>query len=415
MSRAVRSDLIEEWNGVEVPARPAARVGIHDETLRDGLQTPSVRQPDLDERLEILHLMDRIGVDSVDLGMPVSNRSAWECGRRLVEEIESGGLRPRPVFAARTLKRDISAVAEIAQATGTELWVMAFVGASPIRMYAEGWDPAATARDVGEVVEFARHEGLRVCLVTEDTTRSRLDVALDIYLSALDAGAERVCVCDTVGYAVPWGAAAVVRWLKLGLADRGFDDVGIDWHGHNDRGLALANSLAAACAGADRLHASALGIGERAGNTSMEQLLVNLDDLGWRDGDLTALPQYCAATARSCAIDIPANQPFVGADVYRTATGVHAAAIRKARAMGDTWTADRVYAGVPASALGLNQRIEVGPGSGRANIMLWLADHGIEATPDVVSTLEDAIAVTTRLLTDEELMRMIAATQREGR
>jgi 2-isopropylmalate synthase len=275
-------------------------------------------------------------------------------------------------------------------------------------MHAEGWDPAEIVRGVAAAVGFARAEGLRVCIVTEDTTRSRLDVALDIYLGALNAGAERVCVCDTVGYAVPWGAAALVRQLRSALSERGFGEVGVDWHGHNDRGLALANSLAAATAGADRLHGSALGIGERAGNASVEQLLVNLNDLGWRDGDLRDLPRYCAAVSRSCGIDIPMNQPFVGDDVYRTATGVHAAAIRKARAMGDTWTAGRVYAGIPAGLLGLDQRVEVGPGSGQANIMLWLERHRIEPDEELVARLEEAVAVTTRVLTDDELMGIVA-------
>jgi 2-isopropylmalate synthase len=289
-----------------------------------------------------------------------------------------------------------------------EMWVMAFVGISPIRMYVEDWTVTSVARDVREAVRLARNEGLRVCIVTEDTTRSRLDVALDVYTIALDAGAERVCICDTVGYSVPWGAATVVSKISRGLRQRGFDGVGIDWHGHNDRGLAVANSIAAAHAGADRIHGTALGVGERAGNAALEQLLVNFNDLGWRNGDLASLAEYCRVAARGCGVALPANQPLVGADAFRTATGVHAAAVRKAEARGDSFLAERVYSGIAASILGLQQQIEVGPASGRANVLYWLETHGIETDSRLVDALMRAVGDTTRLLTDGEIYAIVA-------
>ncbi len=399
---------IMEWNGADSPQAPQGTVSVHDETLRDGLQSPSVTQPTLESKLELLHLMHRIGIDSADLGMPVSSPVAKAHVQRLAEEIADAKLPLAASCAARTTCTDIAAVADIAQATGLPMSVMAFVGISPIRMFTEQWSVASVVAGMREALAFAQREGIGVCMVTEDTTRSRLDVALEVYGAALDAGAERICICDTVGYATPWGAAAVVSQLRAGLAARGFPGVGIDWHGHNDRGLATANSLAAASAGADRLHGTALGIGERAGNASMEQLLANLCDIGWRTGDLTMLPQYCELVGQSCGIGIADNQPIAGRDAFRTATGVHASAIRKAERLGGRWLAERVYAGIPASVVGRKQVIEVGPSSGRANILNWLDTHGIAAQPQLVQEIRDAAADADHVLTDQQLLTIVA-------
>lgn len=407
-AKPAQDKRFEPWNDTAAAPFPARPVHVHDETLRDGLQSPSVTQPDIGQRLELLHMMEHLRIESADLGMPVSGPTSRAHVRRLAEEIAACRLALSPTCAARTMPADVAAVADIAQATGVAIVVMAFVGISPARLDAEQWEIEQVIGDVAKVVAFARKEGLPVCIVTEDTSRSRRDVAVKVYRAALDAGAERICICDTVGYAAPWGAAAVVRDIREGLAECGYPGVGIDWHGHNDRGLALANSLAAAGAGADRLHGTALGIGERAGNTSMEQLLVNLRELGWREHELNMLPRYCDTAARACELRVPDNQPFIGADAYRTGTGVHAAAIRKALAVGDTWLAERVYAGIPASLLGLEQRIEVGPASGRANILHWLDTNGISATPEILETLRQAVEATTRVLPDDELRALVS-------
>ncbi len=399
---------ITEWNGLDSLPAPERDVLVHDETLRDGLQSPSVMQPTLDDKIELVNFMQRIGVNSVDLGMPAASQTIKDHVTRLVTEIAIDRLPVSIACAARTTRPDIAAVAEIAQRTGQPVSVMAFVGISPIRMYVEQWSVVPLLQEVQDAVAFARREGLQVCIVTEDTTRSRPEVAIDVYAAALHAGAERVCICDTVGYATPWGAAAVVDCLRRGLVERGFPDVEIDWHGHNDRGLAVANSLAAVCSGACRLHGTALGIGERAGNAQIEQLLVNLCDIGWRATTLADLPGYCELAGRIFGVNIPCNQPFVGADAYRTATGVHAAAIRKAQRLGDNWLAERVYSGIPASLVGRTQVIEVGPGSGRSNILAWLQSQGLTDDPLIVRRIQRAVAGASRIFTSQELLALVA-------
>ncbi len=404
------ADLITDWNAIAESGPPRA-VFLHDETLRDGLQAPYITQPTLEDRLALLHLMDELGVSSADIGMPMSNKNAARNVTALASEVRAAGLALTPVCAARTVLPDVEEVACIADEVGVQMCVMAFVGISPIRLFVESWDVESVIKEVVQVVEFAVRQGLSAVLVTEDTTRSRLDVSLDVYQAALDAGASGVCACDTVGFAMPWGVRRLVSGLREGLAGRGHPDAVIDWHGHNDRGMALANSLAAVEAGADRVHATALGIGERAGNASMEQLLVNLYAMGVVDRSLERLPDYCELTALACEVPVASNQPFIGADVYRTCAGVHAAAIRKAEELGDDWIAERVYAGVAPSVLGRTQDIDVGPGSGHANVLHWLDRHDIDADDRVVRALGDAVAHATRVFTEEELLDLVGTAR----
>jgi 2-isopropylmalate synthase len=159
--------------------------------------------------------------------------------------------------------------------------------------------------------------------VTEDTTRANPDTLRALYTAAIRAGARAVCVCDTVGHSTPDGVRAVVRFVRQIIEDEG-GGIRLDWHGHQDRGLGVINSIAAIEAGADQVHGSALGVGERVGNTPMDQLLVNLKLMNWIDNDLSKLGDYCRAAESSCGWTIPVNYPVFGRDAFRTATGVHA-------------------------------------------------------------------------------------------
>lgn len=407
--------LIHDWANpqqIELP-RPEAAM-LDDETLRDGLQSPSVVDPPLDDKIRILHLMDKLGIETADVGLPGAGPRQREAVERLCREIADAGLRIRANCAARTLAVDIRPIAEAVQRTGVPIEACVFIGSSPIRQYAEEWDLEYILARSREAVEFAVGEGLEVMYVTEDTIRAAPGDLRALLAAAVDAGARRVCLCDTVGAAVPRGVSHLVGWVRLLLQELGVgDQVGIDWHGHRDRGLSLANTLAALEAGATRVHGTGLGVGERVGNTPMEQILVNLKLLGWRDDDLTCLPEYVEAVSAAVGVPIPPNTPIVGRDAFRTATGVHAAAVVKAQRRGREWLADRVYSGVPASWVGRSQEIEIGHMSGASNVIHYLGAHGLPGDQAVVDAVLAEAKRAERLLTEQEVRRIARSVSPE--
>jgi len=406
MNNTTRSELIHDWNA-SPSAPPTRTVGIVDETLRDGLQSPSVTQPSVADKLGLLALMAELGVDDVNLGIPgAGSRFAEEC-LILAHEIVGQGLPLACHCAARTLPKDIAPIAEISQQAGIRVGVGMFIGSSPIRRYAEGWDLALMLRRTREAIDFAVKHDVPVMFVTEDTTRADPETLRQLYLTAIEHGAERICLSDTAGYAMPEGTARLVRFIRELVGPR----IGIDWHGHNDRGLALVNAITALKAGADRLHATALGIGERTGNTSMELLLTNLQFLGYIQRDLTTLPLYCRTVAKVCHVPMPANHPVVGQDAFRTASGVHAAAIYKAQQKGDDWVADRVYSAVPATLVGRYQKIEIGPMSGVSNVHYQLAEYGLEASDEVIRRILEVAKESDRVLTEVEVLRLLVGAK----
>jgi len=399
--------LIYDWNHDAVAAGPSRPVAmLDDETLRDGLQSPSVRNPTIDEKIDILHHMDALGIDTADIGLPGAGPRVARDVERLARAIADGRLKIRANCAARTMVADIAPIAEIQQRTGIPIEVGAFIGSSPIRQYAEGWTLDFLQKTTEDALGFAAKEGLTVMYVTEDTTRADPGSLRRLFTTAIRAGATRVCVADTVGHATPNGAKAVVGFVKA-LVDELGVDVGIDWHGHRDRGFGVASSIAALEAGATRLHGAALGIGERCGNTSIDLLMVNLVMMGYRDNDLSTLPAYAEAVARACDVRIAPNYPVVGADAFRTATGVHAAAVVKAFRKNDRALMDAVYAAVPASLVGRQQEIEVGPMSGRSNVIFWLESRGLPSTDEVVDRVFAAAKASNRTLTHEQVQSIV--------
>ena len=379
---------------------------LDDETLRDGLQSPSVNDPPVEVKLKILHLMESFGIETVDVGLPGAGARQREAVLQLCREIDAHRLHIRPNCAGRTLMVDIQPMAEVTQLTGVPIEACLFIGSSPIRQYAEDWDLSHILRHTREAVTFAVKEGLEVMYVTEDTVRSSPEHLRVLLTAAIEAGAKRVCLCDTCGAAVPSGVWNLVSWVKS-LIDELRANIGIDWHGHRDRGLDLANTLAAIEAGATRVHGTALGIGERVGNTPMEQLLLNLKLLGMRDDDLTRLPEYVALVSDATGVPIPVNTPIVGNDAFRTATGVHAAAVIKAQKKGEAWLADMVYSGVPASCVGRAQVIEVGPMSGNSNVVYYLTARGIPCDAALVQAVMAAAKKSARVLSEDDILEIV--------
>jgi 2-isopropylmalate synthase len=402
------ADLIFDWNEVNRKGRILPKnATFFDETLRDGLQNPSVVDPGIEEKLKILHLMEDLGIHVADVGLPGSSKRAFEDVLRLCKEVVDCKMKIGIACAGRTVVSDITPMIEVSQRAGIPVQVYAFIGSSPIRQIVENWDVELIAKRSTEAIDVAVKAGLSVAYVTEDTTRSRPEVLTTLFRAAIDHGASRICLSDTVGHATPDGVRNLIQFTKNVVAGTGAE-IGIDWHGHNDRGLALENAIWAFEYGADRVHATGLGIGERVGNAQMELLLLNLKLLGQLDGqDLTKLLEYCETIAKAVKWDIPISYPLVGRDAFRTATGVHASAVIKAMAKGDTWLADRIYSGVPAGMIGRPQEICIGFMSGASNVNFWLSQRKIEADDVLVGEILKAAKTQDRIMTDDEVMAVV--------
>lgn len=402
------SHLIYDWNSVPgAKFDPPRRVLLNDETLRDGLQSPSVKDPAIEQKLKILHLMEELGINSLDIGLPGAGPRAVADVERLAREIAECRMKIRPNCAARTHENDIRPIAEISQKVGIGIEVACFIGSSPIRRYTENWTDDFLVATTEKAVIYSRSLGLEVMYVTEDTSRCDPETVKRLYSTAIDCGATAIVVCDTVGHATPSGVQALIRFILDEVVRPSGAKVRVDWHGHSDRGLAVANSLAALAAGADCVHGTALGIGERVGNTQMDQMLVNLKLMGiqpWLEQDLTSLKEYCQTVSQATGVPIPRNYPVLGDDAFRTATGVHAAAVIKAFKKGDTELADTVYSGVPAHYFGLEQIIDIGPMSGKSNVIFWLESRGIPAAEDVVERIFQRAKSSDRCLSEEEIL-----------
>ena len=401
-------ELIYDWNvrNRRGPLSPLTKreLSFFDETLRDGIQSPSVRDPDIETKKEILRLTASLGIDAVDLGLPGAGPRAVSDVTALIEFAEKEKLGIEYACAARTHEKDINAVADIADKTGVSINVYAFLGSSPIRLYAEDWNVNLLLERTVMAADLCTKRGLPMTFVTEDTTRTPPPILDKLFRAAVDHGVKRLCLCDTVGHADPDGVMDLVSFTRLLLESIGTNDVGIDWHGHNDRGLGVINNLRAIQAGADRIHGTALGIGERVGNAALDQTLMNLKLMGeLGDRDMTNLVPWCHKVAEAVGVPIPGQYPLVGDDAFRTATGVHAAAVIKAIRRGDSDLADRIYSGVPAGWFGKEQAIEIGFMSGESNVVYWLKSRGIEPEERLVKHLFSIAKQTDHILTDSEV------------
>jgi 2-isopropylmalate synthase len=407
------SDLIYDWNKNVPPGlKPPGPVLLNDESLRDGLQSPSVRDPSIAEKLEILHLMEALGIDSLDLGLPGAGQRAVEAVTALAREIAACRMKIRANCAARTHENDIRPIAEIVQNTGLGIEAATFIGSSPIRRFTEGWTDDFLLSTTEKAIKYAVSLGLDVMYVTEDTSRCDPATVKRLYATAIESGARAICICDTAGHATPMGALALVRFVMEEVVKPSGEKIRVDWHGHSDRGLAIANSMAAIIAGANCVHGCAIGLGERVGNTQIDQMLVNLKLMGiapWDRQDLTKLKEYCQAISRATGVPIPRNYPVVGDDAFRTATGVHAAAIIKAYHKNDVVLANTVYSGVPSHVFGMDQIIDIGPMSGKSNVLFWLERHGIPASDDAVDRIYQRAKQSDHTLSETEILECLHA------
>jgi 2-isopropylmalate synthase len=402
------SELIYDWNQVHPEALPKSRlVLLNDESLRDGLQSPSVRDPSIEEKIHILHLMEALGINSLDLGLPGAGQRAAEHVEALAREIVQAKMKIHANCAARTHENDIRPIAEIVQRTGLKIEAATFIGSSPIRRYTEGWTEDFLLQTTEKALKYAVSLGLEVMYVTEDTTRCDPAMVKRLYSAAINCGARAIVICDTAGHSTPMGAFALVKFVIDEVVNSSGEKIRVEWHGHCDRGFGVTNSMSALMAGADCVHACALGIGERVGNTQMDLMLVNLKLMGispWANQDLTKLKEYCEAVSKATGVPIPPNYPVVGGDAFRTATGVHAAAVIKAYKKNDVELANAVYSGVPSHVFGMEQVIDVGPMSGKSNVLFWLERRGLDCSDEIVEKIYKRAKASDHTLSEGEIM-----------
>ncbi len=409
--------LIYDWNTIEYdiqrnPANHPHDVWFDDETLRDGLQSPSARNPTIEEKIELLTYMERLGLQKVDLGLPGAGPFHREHISAMLSHINEQSFNIRPGAAVRTLMGDIEPLVEMQAKHEMEIQASAFLGTSPIRQYTEGWTMEKLMSTMEKAVSFAVENDVPVMFVTEDTTRSKPEDVKMIYQRAMELGVRRICVCDTCGHVTPNGVKKLLHFIdEEVIKDAGYhrSDIEVNWHGHQDRGLGVANNIAAVEAGADVIHGTALGVGERAGNAPLDQTLVNLKLMGVIDNDLSLLDEYVRKANEYIEVPLPRNYPVFGNDAFETGTGVHASAVIKAMRKGDDWLADRVYSGVPAGDFGLKQIIRIGHMSGRSNIIWWLEQNGIDADENLVEHLFEVAKQQKRNMLDSEIFDAITA------
>ena len=408
------AELIYDWNEKE-RCGPLLRQAPRfvDESIRDGLQSASVRDPSIEEKMHLLRLMDQLGIQCVNLGLPGAGARACDDVEQLLRFLVEEKLSLIPNCAARTVASDIQPIIDISQRVGVPLEVTTFIGSSPIRAYAEGWEIDRLQKYTREAVALIVKNNLPASFVTEDTTRSHPKTLDTLFRTAIDEGASRLVLCDTCGHATPDGLRNLLAFTRSLLRGMGVEDrVELDWHGHNDRGLALTLALHALEWGFHRVHGCGLGIGERVGNTSMDLLLLNLYLLGLLDPeqhDLSCLVEYAQTISKYTRVPIEPSYPLSGRDAFRTSTGVHAAAIIKAEKLGDHELADKVYSAVPARVFGRQQQIEIGHYSGRSNVIYWLRAHGYEASDALVERVFKAVKLENHTLSDAEVIAIIDA------
>tara|TARA_B100001113_G_scaffold311071_1_gene274698 strand:- start:778 stop:2034 length:1257 start_codon:yes stop_codon:yes gene_type:complete len=405
------SELIYDWNVIDYeinrnPANHPHDLWFDDETLRDGLQSPSARNPTIEEKKELLTYMEKLGIQKVDLGLPGAGPFHREHINAMLSHIIENDFEIRPGAAVRTLMQDIEPLVEMQENHGISIQASAFLGTSPIRQYTEGWTMDKLISTMEKAVSYAVENEVPVMFVTEDTTRSNPDDVKAIYHRAMELGVRRLCVCDTCGHVTPNGVKKLLNFIdEEVIKDGGYKrhEIEVNWHGHQDRGLGVANNIAAVEAGADVIHGTALGVGERAGNAPLDQTLVNLKLMGVIDNDLTLLDEYTRTANKYIEVPLPRNYPVFGDDAFETGTGVHASAVIKAMRKGDDWLADRVYSGVPAGDFGLKQVIRIGHMAGRSNIIWWLEQNGYEVSDELVSHLFEIAKSQRRNMLDSEV------------
>jgi isopropylmalate/homocitrate/citramalate synthase len=346
------------------------KVVFWEETLRDGEQTPGVFFT-VDEKLKIAKMLDDMGVGIMDVGIPVVSKEEFKAVKAIAEE----GLKATIIGAARTVKSDIDACVD-AGVDETSI----FIACSDLHLKYKLQMSREKVLEISvESCQYAKDHGLDVSFVTEDTVRADLDFVTQLYNACTEAGAQRAVLCDTVGVMTP----SAIRWW-IGEIKNRFKPVQLSFHGHNDFGMAVANSLAAVECGVEVPHTTVNGIGERSGNASFEELVMGLEMLyDVRTGiDISRLYELSTMVEEISGIPLAINKPIVGYNAFSHESGIHADGVLK-----KTLT----YEPIDCEKIGRTRKFIFGKHTGAAAVANKLEKGGISATPEQVTKIVEGI------------------------
>ena len=390
------------YRWAEAPLKGRTDITLLNTDLRDGSQASGIEAPKESDKIQMLKYMDSIGIHYADIAMPVAKGKHLQEAIAVAKAKRELGLSINLVCLARALPGDVHRAIELRDQSQTELEVIIFKGSSPLRRGVEGW---ATKEDIVDpmvrAIRIAIENGLKVTAATEDTTRTEREVIKSVFCESISAGATRVCIADTVGFSDPWSTAEIVSWIKKEVI--GESQIGLDWHGHNDVDMTTANALIALGAGADRVHVTSLGIGERAGNTPMESMIENLRQHGINNYKYPLIMEYASYASKVFGRIIPPDKPIVGDLVHKTPTGIHGAGIAKAIEKGRPDLAGIIYSAVDPSIYGRHPELSIGPLSGNHNAIANLERLNIEVTQQHIQRILVLAQMLGRELSDEEI------------
>lgn len=344
------------------------RVEIFDTTLRDGEQTPGVSLT-VEEKVEIAKALERLNVDVIEAGFPISSQGEFEAVRRISEEVSGSVV----AALARAVENDIDRAAE-ALKNAERKRIHTFIATSPVHMkYKLRKDPEEVKRLAVKAVEYAADKADEVEFSAEDATRSDWDFLVEVYEAVIDAGASVINVPDTVGYTTPEEFYELISYLRKNIP--GIKDVKVSVHCHNDLGLAVANSLSAIRAGADQVEVTVNGIGERAGNAALEEVVAALftrKDVykAFNEVNLSEIARTSRLVSHLTGIEVPPNKAVVGANAFAHESGIHQDGVLKERT---------TYEILDPKLLGFSgSRIVLGKHSGRHAFRKKLEELGYE-------------------------------------
>jgi 2-isopropylmalate synthase len=359
--------------------------------------------------------MKAVGVEKADIGFAASNGLAYD---RVVAVAKANAQEANPIevsCAARTKREeDIIPIVEASQTVGRPITADAFIGTDPDRIEVEKWTKQEMVTNVRETARFATSHGIPIMIVTETSflgIEKIPNIVKDIYKAALDEGARRVCLSDTTGQHLPYEIERGVKWMRKFLDKNGFPDVGIDFHGHDDLRCAVPNSIAAYRAGADRVHGTILGVGERAGNTDLIPLLIQMDSHNMNIGhDLRILPTYAMVASEALGIPIRDDEPGIGFDSRAQTSGVHAAAALKGIRAGKTG----IYLAFDyAEKMGItpSHTTRIGPNAGTSNVLLYCYTNQLEEPTEnqIRAVLDAAKKLTNKSALSDDRIRALLA------